>query len=72
MKKKMLALALFPLLTMGILIFLFTGTTIRKQMVEDVENTLKGVATAYKAAYDQNSGDYMEADDAPCGYVYCR
>lgn len=63
MKKKMLALALFPLLTMGILIFLFTGTTIRKQMVEDVENTLKGVATAYKAAYDQNSGDYMEADD---------
>lgn len=63
MKKKMLALALFPLLTMGILIMIFTKTTIRKQLVEDVENNLKGVATAYKAAYEQNSGEYIEADD---------
>ena len=42
---------------------IFTTTTIRKQMVDDVENNLKGVATAYKAAYEQNSGDYMQADD---------
>ncbi len=63
MKKKLLALALFPLVTMGILILLFTGTTIHTQMTEDVENNLKGVATAYKAAYEQNSGDYLEADD---------
>lgn len=63
MKKKLLALALFPLVTMGILILLFTGTTIHTQMTEDVENNLKGVATAYKAAYEQNSGEYLEADD---------
>ncbi len=63
MKKKMLALALFPLLAMGVLIMIFMNTMIRKQLVEDVENNLKGVATAYKAAYEQNSGDYMQADD---------
>ncbi len=63
MKKKMLALALVPLLTMGILIMIFTNTIIHKQLVEDVENNLKGVATAYKAAYEQNSGDYVQADD---------
>lgn len=63
MKKKIMALSVFPLILMGIAIIILTMTSVRSEIEEDTESTLKGVAVAVSAAYEQNSGDYFETED---------
>ena len=38
-------------------------TTVRSSMMEEIEEGLKGTAAATLAAYDQNTGDYMESSN---------
>lgn len=63
MKKRIMELSVLPLVMMGIAIIIFTMTLVRTRIEDDTENTLKGVAVAVSAAYEQNSGDYLETED---------
>ena len=47
----------------GTVIYLFMLTTVRSSMMEEIEEGLKGTAAATLAAYDQNTGDYMESSN---------
>lgn len=62
MKRKILLISETPLLLMGLVIILLTATKVKSQLQKDVKESLQGVAIAVEAAYDQNSGDYIETD----------
>lgn len=61
LKKKILATAIFPILILGILSMLLTMTVVKNAMVNEIRDALKGTAAATLAAYDQNTGDYIES-----------
>lgn len=61
LKKKILATAIFPILILGILSMLLTMTVVKNAMVNEICDALKGTAAATLAAYDQNTGDYIES-----------
>lgn len=52
-----------PVVLLGLLSIFFMLTTVRSSMMEEIEEGLKGTAAATLAAYDQNTGDYMESSD---------
>lgn len=52
-----------PVVLLGLLSILFMLTTVRSSMMEEIEEGLKGTAAATLAAYDQNTGDYMESSN---------
>ena len=52
-----------PVVLLGLLSIFFMLTTVRSSMMEEIEEGLKGTAAATLAAYDQNTGDYMEASN---------
>ena len=58
-KKKILAMIVGPILTLGIISVIFTLTRVKSAMVNEIQDALKGTAAATLAAYDQNTGDYM-------------
>ncbi|MDE6713141.1 MAG: cache domain-containing protein, partial [Lachnospiraceae bacterium] len=61
LKKKILATAIFPILILGFLTMILTLTVIKNAMVNEIRDALKGTAAATLAAYDQNTGDYIES-----------
>ena len=61
LKKKILATAIFPILILGFLTMILTLTVVKNAMVNEVRDALKGTAAATLAAYDQNTGDYIES-----------
>ena len=52
-----------PEVLLGLLSIFFMLTTVRSSMMEEIEEGLKGTAAATLAAYDQNTGDYMESSN---------
>lgn len=52
-----------PVVLLGLLSIFFMLTTVRNSMMEEIEEGLKGTAAATLAAYDQNTGDYMESSN---------
>lgn len=52
-----------PAVLLGLLSIFFMLTTVRSSMMEEIEEGLKGTAAATLAAYDQNTGDYMESSN---------
>ena len=60
-RKKILLCALVPVCLLGITVFVIANTFVKNSIIEQVESSLKGTAVATLAAYDQNSGSYMEA-----------
>lgn len=52
-----------PVVLLGLLSIFFMLTTVRSSMIEEIEEGLKGTAAATLAAYDQNTGDYMESSN---------
>ena len=52
-----------PVVLLGLLSIFFMLTTVRSSMMEEIEEGLKGTAAATLAAYDQNTGDYMESSN---------
>ena len=52
-----------PVVLLGLLSIFFMLTTVHSSMMEEIEEGLKGTAAATLAAYDQNTGDYMESSN---------
>lgn len=61
LRKKMLTLTVLPILVLGILVIFLSLTLVKNAMVSEIEAALQSAATATFAAYDQNSGSYIEA-----------
>lgn len=62
-KKKILLCALMPISILGIIIITLAVTSLSESIIHQVENSLRGTASATLAAYDQNSGSYSEMDN---------
>lgn len=60
-KKKILAITISPVLILGIVSMLFIVTMVKNSLLDEIEDALKGTAAATLAAYDQNTGDYMQS-----------
>ncbi|MBQ9984005.1 MAG: cache domain-containing protein [Lachnospiraceae bacterium] len=63
MKKRLMGIAIAPILLMGIAIMVLTLTVIRADVDKDTERTLKGVVYTYLAALEQNEGAYEQKED---------
>lgn len=63
LKKKILAITIEPVLILGIITILFTVTMVKNSMMDETKDALKGTAAATLAAYDQNTGDYLETSN---------
>ncbi len=61
LRKKMLTLTVLPIFVLGILVIFLSLTLVKNAMVSEIEDALQSAATATFAAYDQNSGSYIEA-----------
>lgn len=59
-RKKVLVCSLFPLVLLGAIVILLAATIMKGAIIQQVENSLRGTATATQAAYDQNTGSYLE------------
>ena len=58
-KKKVLSIAIIPVLGLGLITILLTLTMVKNSMVDEIQEALKGTAAATLSAYDQNAGDYL-------------
>lgn len=59
-RKKVLVCSLLPLVLLGAIVILVAATIMKGAIIQQVENSLRGTATATQAAYDQNTGSYLE------------
>lgn len=62
-KKKILAITISPVLILGIVSMIFIVTMVKSSMLDEIEEALKGTAAATLAAYDQNTGDYLQSSN---------
>ena len=60
-KKKILMIAVGPVLMLGVISIFFISTQVRKAVTSEIKEALKGTAAATLAAYDQNAGDYIQS-----------
>lgn len=60
-KKKILMIAVGPVIMLGVISIFFISTQVRKAVTSEIEEALKGTAAATLAAYDQNAGDYIQS-----------
>lgn len=63
LKSKILAVAILPVLLLGMVATVITLTKVKNSLLDEVKNSLKGTASATLAAYDQNSGEYLKAEN---------
>ena len=63
MKKKILSLTIGPVLVLGLITIVLMLTMVKDSMMDEVQEALKGTAAATLAAYDQNTGDYIESSN---------
>ena len=63
LKKKILAVAILPVLLLGMVLIVITLTQVKSSLVNEVKDSIKGTAAATLAAYDQNSGEYLMTDN---------
>ena len=62
-RKKMLFCALLPVSILGIIIVIMAMTSLKDSIINQVESSLRGTASATLAAYDQNSGSYTLSEN---------
>ena len=62
-RKKMLLCALMPISILGLIIIIMAVTSLKTSIINQVETSLRGTASATLAAYDQNSGSYTVAEN---------
>ncbi|MDY5576032.1 MAG: methyl-accepting chemotaxis protein [Lachnospiraceae bacterium] len=60
-RKKMFLCAFLPISILGIIIVILSVTSLKTSIINQVESSLRGTASATLAAYDQNSGSYIVA-----------
>lgn len=63
LKKKILSVAILPIVLLGLVIIMITMTQVRNSLIDEVKDSLKGTASATLAAYDQNTGSYLRAEN---------
>lgn len=63
MKKKIFSLMVLPVLLLGAVVILISLTVVKGALVQEIEDALRSAATATFAAYDQNAGEYLEAQN---------
>ncbi len=63
LKKRILLIAVFPVVLLGCAVILLTMTEVKGSLTDEIRESLKGTAAATLAAYDQNSGDYIQASN---------
>lgn len=63
LKKKILSIATLPVLLLGIVTIIITITKVRSSLIDEVKNSLRGTAQATLAAYNQNSGNYLQTEN---------
>ena len=63
LRKKIILSAILPLLLLGISIIIIASTIVKSSIISKVEESLKGTAVATQAAYDQNAGSYLKAEN---------
>ena len=59
-KKKILTITIVPVLVLGLISLAVSTTMVKNSMLDEIQDALKGTAAATLAAYDQNTGDYLE------------
>lgn len=62
-RKKLLLCSILPISVLGMIIVFMSLTFLRNSIINQVENSLRGTASATLAAYDQNSGTYLVAEN---------
>ena len=63
LKKKIVCISVVPVLLLCTIILILTATIIKSSMVDEIQDALKGKASATLAAYAQNTGDYIESSN---------
>lgn len=63
LKKRILLIAVFPVVLLGCAVILLAMTEVKGSLTDEIRESLKGTAAATLAAYDQNSGDYIQASN---------
>ena len=69
-RKKILAISIGPVLVLGVITLLFILTMVKSSLMDEVQDALKGTAAATLAAYDQNTGDYLESTNGKEAIIY--
>lgn len=62
-RKKLLISAFLPIGVLGMIIIFMASTVLRSSIIRQVESSLRGTAATALAAYDQNSGLYLVAEN---------
>ncbi|MGN0340659.1 MAG: methyl-accepting chemotaxis protein [Lachnospira sp.] len=62
-RRNIFAMSIGSVFLLGILVIIITLTIVKQALMDEMIDSLKGTAGATKAAYDQNSGGYLEAGD---------
>lgn len=62
-QKKMLLCSILPISFLGIIIVIMSLTFLKASIINQVESSLRGTASTTLAAYDQNSGSYIVAQN---------
>lgn len=63
LKKKILSVAILPVILLGIVTIVITLTKVKSSLVNEVKDSLRGTAVATLAAYNQNSGNYVRTEN---------
>ena len=63
LKKKILSVAVLPVLLLGIVTLVITSTQVKSSLISEVKDSLSGTAATTLAAYNQHSGSYLRADN---------
>ncbi len=63
LKKKFLFTTILPILLLGLVVIIITMTRVKSSMVNEIRDSLRGTAAAALAAYNQNSGEYLETEN---------
>ncbi|MGN1147159.1 MAG: methyl-accepting chemotaxis protein [Lachnospiraceae bacterium] len=63
LKKKILSVVILPILLLGIVTIIITLTQVKTSLINEVKDSLSGTAAATLAAYNQNSGSYLRAEN---------
>ena len=63
LRKKILLCSLLPVILLGTIVIILVNTVVKDSINAQIENALKGTAVATLAAYDQNSGSYLQAQN---------
>lgn len=63
LRKKILFCSLIPVFLLGAIVIVIVSTSVRSTLLEQVKNSLRGTAVATLAAYEQNSGLYLQTEN---------